>query len=334
MLLEGSQGPGLDFREAVDGRQGLELCRSAAPDCVLLDHKLPDMTGLEFITRLADGSPNEDPTMAVVILTGVSSEHQAMDALRAGAQDYLVKDRVTAESLSLVVEKATGKMGLIRALRAERDRLAASLVEKEALLKEVHHRVKNNLQVIVSLLRLQAESIQSPQLRSALAETQNRVNSMALIHEQLYETADLNEVDLAINASALATRLFHSYAVTPGQIRLEINMDHPLPVTVDRAIPAGLILNELISNALKHAFPEGQAGSIRILGRRCRGEIELVVADDGVGLPPEIDTKRPRSLGLEIVKILSHQLRGSFEAVRVQGTEFRITFPAGWSRDG
>jgi two-component sensor histidine kinase len=317
---------GLDFADASTGQEGLRLCQTLAPDCVLLNHELPDMTGMEFLARLKAGSPNDDPAYAVVMLTGLSSERIAVEALKMGAQDYLLKDRVTADSLSLAVNKATGKVGLIRALKAERDRLAASLAEKEVLLKEVHHRVKNNLQVIASLLRLQIEVMQDGHLIEALRESQHRVESMALIHEQLYETADLREVDLCRHASLLMNKLFNAYGVDATRIHRHVNIP-PLPLAVNRAIPAGLILNELISNALKHAFPGQRTGHLEVRGGRVntssRGErdtqVFFEVSDDGVGLSAEIEIARPRSLGLEIVNILARQLQGVLTLERAAG---------------
>jgi two-component sensor histidine kinase len=284
------------------------------------------MTGLEFLSALTCDSPADLPTFAVVMLTNMASEQVAVQAMKGGAQDYLVKERVTAEALSSAVEKATQKVGLIRTLKTERDRLAASLSEKETLLKEVHHRVKNNLQVIASLLRLQADGIGDPRLTTALRESQNRVESMALIHEQLYETEDLREVDLARHASLLALNLVHSYAIDEGRISWNVSIE-AVPLAVDRAIPAGLILNELISNAFKHAFPDGRKGSLSIEGRRSDGHVVLEVRDDGVGMPEGADPARPKSLGLEIVAILTRQLKGTFEIERGCGALCRVTFP-------
>jgi FixJ family two-component response regulator len=201
VLLEEQHGSGLEFIEAPDAAHGLDLCRAAPPDCVLLDYQLSGMTGLEFLGHLTRDAPAGVLTFAVVMLTGVASEQVAIQAMKNGAQDYLVKDRLTAEALSSAVKNATEKVALIRALKTEHDRLAASLAEKDTLLKEVHHRVKNNLQVIASLLRLQADGIGDRRLTVALRESQNRVESMALIHEQLYEAEDLREVDLARHAS-------------------------------------------------------------------------------------------------------------------------------------
>ncbi len=331
----------LEICEAATGAEGLRLCRELAPDCVLLDYKLRDMTGLEFLAQLCEGSQADSPAYAVVMLTGLASERVAVDALKAGAQDYLLKDRISAESLRLAVDKATGKVRLIRALKDERDRLAAMLAEKEVLLKEVHHRVKNNLQVIVSLLRLQARGLQEGglqeggvldrRLNDALLESQHRVESMALIHEQLYETTDLREVDLARHAALLIAKLFNSYGVSGGRIECRIQIE-PMPLAVDQAIPAGLILNELISNALKHAFPGNQKGVVEVRGGRKGKDSFFEVRDDGVGVPFEIDLHRPRSLGLEIVNILARQLKGSITLERIfspgiSGTTIRVCFP-------
>jgi two-component sensor histidine kinase len=333
VLLEEQHGSTLEFMEARDAAHGLDLCRTAPPDCVLLDYKLPDMTGLEFLSDLTRDAPVDVPAFAVVMLTSVASEQVAVQAMKGGAQDYLVKDRMTAEALSSAVTKATQKVGLIRTLKTERDRLAvslaelaASLAEKSTLLKEVHHRVKNNLQVIASLLRLQADGIGDPRLTVALRESQNRVESMALIHEQLYETEDLREVDLARHAALLASNLVHSYAVDEGRVSWNVSIE-PVSLTVDRAIPAGLILNELISNAFKHAFPDGRKGSLSIEGRRSDGSVVLEVRDDGAGMPEGADPAQPKSLGLEIVAILTRQLKGTFEIERGRGALCRVTFP-------
>jgi len=352
MLLEDRHANprGLEVLEACGGAEGLELCRSAAPDCVLLDYKLPGMTGLEFLAHLTGDSPSDFPAVAVVMMTNLASEKIAVKALRAGAQDYLSKDRITSESLSMAVEKATQKVALLRALKDERDRLARSLAQKDVLLQEVHHRVKNNLAVIVSLLRLQAGAFTDERLNAALRESQNRVESMALIHEQLYQASDQDgpqpgnaarEVDLARHASQLAAQLFHSYGVQESRIALRVEVP-PLPLAVDRAIPAGLILNELISNALKHAFPEGRGGAIAITGNMTEGRIALEVRDNGVGLAPAVDLEHPVSAGLRIVQILTRQLKGDFEAgpagggavgsgrsdSQLVGAVFRVTFPA------
>jgi two-component sensor histidine kinase/CheY-like chemotaxis protein len=326
MMLEEALGPRLEYFEAATAANALATCRETAPDCVLVDYKLPDMNGLELLRRLRAENGGAAPSLAAVMLTGLADEQIAVDAMKAGAQDYLIKDRITPESLLAAIENAHEKAGLMRSLQAERDRLARSLSEKEILLKEVHHRVKNNLQVIASLLRLQANRLPAGETADALRASQHRVESMAMIHEQLYDTEDLREVNLGKHASMLAANLFHSYGIDPGRVSWHVAISAP-PLGVDRAIPAGLILNELISNALKHAFPEGRSGAVQIEGNASNADMTLAVRDNGIGVPADINSARPKSLGLEIVKILTAQLKGTLEVDRSAGTAFRITFP-------
>jgi two-component sensor histidine kinase/CheY-like chemotaxis protein len=328
-LLEGDYAGAMEFVDAPNGARGLQLCRSAAPDCVLLDYKLPDMTGLEFLARLAGDPPADIPAAAVVMLTGLAGEGVAVKALRGGAQDYLSKDAVTAEGLRMAIDKATQKVNLLRDLRDERDRLSRSLAEKDVLLQEVHHRVKNNMQVIVSLLRLQAKAFPDERLARTLRESQNRIEFMAQIHEQLYQAGDLRVVDLARHGALIAERLLQTYGFEESRVKLHMEMK-PLTLAVDQAIPAGLILNELVSNALKHAFADGRAGSVCILGRQHGKQVTLEVRDNGMGMQEPVDLLQPKSLGLRIVNILTRQLKGSLESVCEVGSQetiFRITFP-------
>ena len=323
-LMEEGSNPALEFLEAADGASGLNACRTLSPDCVLIDYKLPDMTGIEFLKMLPGESQND--RFAIVMLTGIGSGDIAAAALQAGAHEYIMKDHLTAEALRLTIEKARTRRDLIRSLKAERDRLAGLLSEKEVLLKEVHHRVKNNLAVIASLLSLQASRSDNEGVASALRASQHRVESMALIHEQLYATDDLSQVDLVKHATMLAGNLFLTYGVDPGRITCEVTMS-PLELGLDQAIPMGLILSELVSNALKHAFPDGRAGAISIGGARTNGRIELTVADDGIGLSDRDDFERRKSLGMQIVKILTRQLKGTFEVSGGRPATFKISFP-------
>jgi two-component sensor histidine kinase/ligand-binding sensor protein len=212
--------------------------------------------------------------------------------------------------------------------------LDQSLGEKDILLNEVHHRVNNNLAVIGSLLRMQADAFPDDQVADALRGSQLRVESMALIHAHLYNSVDWRAVNFAAYAAVLAENLFRAYGVDPSRIQLRVEIG-PLELGVDKAIPAGLILNELISNALKHAFPEGRSGFLLIEGKLHHGRIELSVQDDGVGMRGFIgQTVKPRSksLGMTIVNVLSRQLKGSFEPPQDSGEPgtgsiFRLSFP-------
>ena len=209
------------------------------------------------------------------------------------------------------------------------EKVRASLREKEVLLKEIHHRVKNNLQVTSSMLKLQAAYIEDAAARELFMESQNRIRSMALVHEKLYRASDLSRIDLSEYADDLARLLFGSYGVDRGRIDLQIDADSEVFLSVETAVPCGLIINELLSNAVKHAFPDDRAGRVSIRVHRSGGELELAVADDGVGLPDTVDVEAASSLGLQLVKTLADQLRARLEVRRVGGTEIVVRFREG-----
>jgi PAS domain S-box-containing protein len=204
----------------------------------------------------------------------------------------------------------------------------AELRERDALLQEIHHRVKNNLQVISSLINMQVRALTDNSTRSALQQCRSRVETMAQIHEMLYQAKDYSSVPFGRYARELANRVLSASGLSPDEVAILFDMqDIALPV--DQAIPCGLILNELISNALKHAFPTG-AGTIRIeLRRPAGGRVLLGVSDDGVGVPAEFDPARSASLGMHLVVALAEQLGGRLEIESAPGAAFRINFSSG-----
>lgn len=206
-------------------------------------------------------------------------------------------------------------------------RLLASLREKELLLKEVHHRVKNNLQVISSLLNLQAQELRDPLMVRFFHESQGRVRSLALIHEQLYRSQDLSQIDFAAYVQELVERLAQGTGDIAARIRFQYGLQ-PSQLPLDLAIPCGMIVNELVSNALEHAFPDGRSGTIRIEFRGDAAGYELTVADDGVGLPEGLLAGKPGSLGLKVVQALTRQIRGHLELPPARGAVFAIHFAA------
>jgi PAS domain S-box-containing protein len=201
-----------------------------------------------------------------------------------------------------------------------------ALKEKEVMLKEINHRVKNNLQVVSSFLFLQSSQVKDPLTRQFLTETQNRVASMALIHDSLYQSQNLSRIEFGRYVRKLSSDLFHSYGANKDLIKLRVNIPETY-LAVDTAIPCGLIINELLSNSLKHAFPGGRTGEIGIdLAAETDNKVTLIVRDDGVGVAQGIDIRRTTSLGMQIVNGLVKQLKGSLELNRRPGTEFKITF--------
>jgi PAS domain S-box-containing protein len=219
-------------------------------------------------------------------------------------------------------------MRILRRKRAE-EQLQASLHEKVILLQEVHHRVKNNLQVISSLLDMQAMAIQDPQTLQALQDSRNRVRAMALVHDRLYQSSDLARINGREYLEGVAGYLVGVYAGQAGTVDLHLEVQDIL-LDLDTAIPCGLIVNELVSNAWKYAFPAGRASSGEIQVRLARqdGNLVLQVRDNGVGLPPDLDIETAPSLGLRLVSMLAKQLQGTLEVERGAGTTFRIVFPA------
>jgi PAS domain S-box-containing protein len=203
-----------------------------------------------------------------------------------------------------------------------------SLEEKEMLLKEVHHRVKNNLQIISTLLDLQSESIHDRAALDAFRESQDRIKAMALIHESLYKTSDMVSIDLGRYIEDLSVHLLNSYLIEPERITLQVDAGG-VSLGIDKAIPCGLIINELISNALKHAFPGDLPGEIKVVFQRAKEvSIALRVEDTGVGLPAGLEITKTGTLGLQLVTMLARQLHGVLTVDSGHGgTSFSMIFP-------
>jgi PAS domain S-box-containing protein len=207
------------------------------------------------------------------------------------------------------------------------DQIKASLREKEVLLREIHHRVKNNLQIVSSLLDHQTQYIKDKNVIDIFTESQNRIASMALVHEKLYQSKDLAKINVLDYINDLVANIFQSYVENSGKTRLNVNIEN-IQLDIDFAIPCGLIINELITNSLKHAFPAGRLGEIKIVFRKTEDNMhELVISDNGIGIPLDMDFRKTGSLGLHLVTILAeNQLHGKITLNRDEGTEFIIEF--------
>jgi two-component sensor histidine kinase len=232
-----------------------------------------------------------------------------------------------------LIDTATGKMrGVIEYVRditprkQAEEALRASLHEKEILLKEIHHRVKNNMQVISSLLSLQSRHLTDKAAIEMFRESQQRIRSMALVHEKLYQSKDLSRIDFSKYIESLIMFLFHSYRVNSDLVRMKTEVRNVL-LDINSAIPCGLIINELVMNALKHAFPGGRKGEI-IVSLRPSGDDRFIlsVSDDGVGFPAGLDFHKTETLGMQLVTMLVDQLDGTISLERKRGTRFEVVF--------
>jgi PAS domain S-box-containing protein len=239
----------------------------------------------------------------------------------------LVMAAVTSDSgetlLRVTVADITARRQADQALRA-------ALLDKTALLQEVHHRVKNNLQVITSLLHLESGRSDEAPTKTVLKAMQGRVHSMALLHESLYRAGGFATVDLSAYLRELTTQSFRTLTAAPGTVRLQQDLA-PLTVGMDLALPCGLLVNELLSNALKHGFPPGHSGEIRIELQPIAGgpQWRLGVSDTGVGLPSDFEAKRGHSLGLQLVSDLTTQIQGELQIGPIPRAVFLVTFTPG-----
>jgi two-component sensor histidine kinase len=271
------------------------------------------------------------------LLTPITLKGALVGLLAVGSKlsglDYSSDDRAMLMTLANQTAVAIENARLYAAVQAElaerqaaEARLLESLHEKEVLLKEIHHRVKNNLQVIYSLLSLQTRRAMDPATLNVLLDSQNRIRSMALIHEKLYQSADLANIDFSEYLKSLAGHLYRSYGETGCRVQLQVSAAQ-VRLGIDAAVPCGLIASELISNALKHAFVGRESGVLRVAARRSdAGRVELEVADDGVGVPADLDSEGSSTLGMQLIKGLVKQLDATLTVQNGQGARFVVSF--------
>jgi PAS domain S-box-containing protein len=308
----------------------------------LLDHAVTELQGKSTDTL--------DETIHPDDLELVTHRHQQWKSAGEGEirqLEYRVKQpdgswRYIQSQETLFVRDATGQpqqiLGVavditaakqLEEVRKAEEQLQASLRDKEVLLKEIHHRVKNNLQIVYSLLRLQYRRVEDRFAAEILMEAQNRIKAIALIHEKLYRSENLSQVNLTQYVPNLVAGLLHSYQTSSKPIQLNTDIE-PISLDLDAAIPCGLILNELITNALKYAFPGDRLGEIRVkFYKNPDHTATLVVQDNGIGLPRELNIAQTDSLGLGLVQDLVQQINGCLSIDRTQGTIFKITFAGG-----
>lgn len=306
---------------AHDSDQAIQEAGIKRPDLILMDMKLgEDFEGVDAAQHI-----REEFDIPVIFVTGYTDETILKRAMVSFPFGYVTKP-FEKRQLHSSIEMGLFKHEMEQKLRISEQRLKESLKEKETLLREMHHRVKNNLQVISSLLNLQADHINDPRAYEMLRESRNRVHSISLIHEALYRSADFEKIDFCDYIRHLTANLFSSFGARACKIHLNYELQE-VYLKIDTAIPCGLIINELVSNALKHAFSNDQEGSVTVGFRPDGTDFIVSVRDNGKGIPESMDIHNSGSTGMELVTSLTQQLGGTIEVERIHGTSFTMKFP-------
>ncbi len=308
--------------ERVDTPEAMKAALATASwDIVIADYSMPRFNGLAALKVLKETGQD----LPFLIVSGSIGEELAVAAMKSGVHDYIMKNNM-ARFLP-AVERELREAKNRRARRQAEEQLKASLRGKEVLLQEIHHRVKNNLQLISSILNLQSQHIKDELALRLFKESQSRIRSIALVHEKLYRSKDLVRIDFSDYVQDIVTNLFHLYGKDPATISLELDIDK-LSMHVNTAIPCGIIINELVSNALKYAFPGDLNGRICIRLREDQDRrYVLTVSDNGVGFPKDLDFRNTETLGLQLVMTLTSQLGGTIQLNDGEGTTFAVRFP-------
>lgn len=335
---------GLPYDYAIAGSvsEAKKILQSEVYDVVITDYLLGDGTAFDIID-FTSGTP-------IIFVTGAGDEEIAVKAMKAGAYDYLIKDpdrnylnvlSVTTENvikrkkIEQLMEVCTAELiktnEQLKKEIAERiekeEQIKASLKEKDVLLREIHDRVKNNLQVIYGMLDLQSGYVRDKQSLDIFKSLKNMIITMSLVHKTLYKSKDLAQVDFKDYVSNLATVLYESFGVSADRVALRMDIDD-VTFGLKTAIPCGLIINELVSNSLKYAFPDNRRGEIKIsLRSRDEKEFELIVSDNGIGMPEDFEFKKAETVGLNMIGFfIKHMMRGTLEIKKERGTEFIVRF--------
>jgi two-component sensor histidine kinase len=323
--------------DVINGEDAVEMVCDKHPDIVLMDIKMPGLDGLEASRQISERCPTP-----IVILTAHDSQNFVEEASEAGVGAYITKPPNAVE-IERAIRIARARHGDLMNLRHANSKLKKEigsrkkvqqklkglLKEREILIKEVHHRVKNNFMVVSSLLSLQSNKIQNKELQDAFKVGLDRIHAMALIHEKLYRSNDLSRIDFGDYIQTLTINLYRSYNIDPSNVILNTDIEE-VSLEIDNAIPCGLVLNELMTNSVKYAFPPtfDKIGELNVsLKTANKDEIVLIVSDNGIGLPEDIDIEKTDSLGLRLVHLLiNQQLGGTIEIDRANGTAYTLRF--------
>lgn len=346
LLVEDEDDHALLFQNALESiliEKDLEIVRANslsnafsylvddAYDIVVLDLGLPESKGLPTLVSFFEKAP----AMPVIVLTSSIDMKLGEQAIHLGAQDYITKDYAQPAALEKSIRYSLERYNYISELSLKQKALTSSLEEKEALLKEIHHRVKNNMQVISSLLKLQERSVEDMEIKNKFRETRERVLAMSLVHERLYQVSSFSKIDLDVYVNGLVRQIYQAYQTEDKSVQLQLELGKEISLSIDKAVPFGLIINELVTNALKYAFSDGfdPASKEKILRISLQEEesdfYQLIVEDNGRGLPSDFKLEELTSMGLELVVVLVKQLGGDLQHVTSgEGVRFCVKFEA------
>ncbi len=306
---------GYEALVAYSGLEALEKLNQDV-DLVLLDVMMPMIDGFEIAHRMRNHPEFGD--VPIIMVTILDSKQDRLRAVESGANDFISKP---IDMLELQVRVAS-----LLKMKTAQDRIKSSLREKEILLREIHHRVKNNLAIVSSLLSLQSRYTTDEFHRKMFKDTQNRIKSMALAHEKLYQTENLAELKMNEYIDNLVDHLLVSFKTLGKPVRVVRNLEE-VYLGLETVVPVGVILTELLSNCFKHAFPDDCGGEITITFQARPGNsFELIVTDSGIGMPKGVNISSPDSFGLNLVKTFAQQIAGKIEVTSNRGAKFCLEF--------
>jgi two-component sensor histidine kinase len=308
-----------DYKRVDNKNDYVKELSSGIYDIVIADYSLPLYSGYQALELARQYNPH----IPFIFVSGTLGEENAISMLKQGASDYLLKGNLK-RLISAIEHSINESNTKVEKIKAE-EKLRDSLKEKELLLREIHHRVKNNLQIISSLVKLQAVSQKNKETQDILLETNNRIMAMSIIHQKLYQSVNISKVNFEEYPKSLMSYLSNIYSDKKSNIRFNVNVDN-VNLDVDTSVPCGLLMNEIITNSLKHAFDE-RGGEINLeMKKHNDNKYYLIISDNGKGLGFDFDEYSGDTLGVQLIRALVNQLDGNLEIDSSMGTKYSISF--------